>query len=379
MTPQPFTVAVPQAVLDDLGDRLARTRWTDEPAGAGWDYGASVAYLRELVGYWATDFDWRAQEAALNRLAHFRAEVDGVGIHFVHERGQGPDPLPLVLLHGWPSTFQQMLKILPLLTDPAAHGGDPADAFDVVVPSLPGYGFSDRPDTTGVGVAQIGELFAKLLTDGLGYGRFAIRASDLGAGVSKELALAHPDLLVGLHHSGTSPFVFGVPGDLSEAEQAFLAEAQQFAMLEGAYAMLQSSKPQTPAVGLNDSPAGLAAWLVEKFRAWSDCGGDVERRYTKDELLAYLTVYWVTETIGSSMRLYAETARVPSPNAGKKVETPTAMAMLPKDLVHGPREWHEREYNVQRWTELPRGGHFGEWEEPQLLAEDIRAFFRPLR
>lgn len=170
-----------------------------------------------------------------------------------------------------------------------------------------------------------------------------------------------------------------MPQDLSEAERAFLAEAQRFAMREGAYAMLQSSKPQTPAVGLNDSPAGLAAWLVEKYRAWSDCGGDVETRFTKDELLTNLTVYWATETIGSSMRLYAETARVPSPNAGKRVETPTAMAMLPKDLVHGPREWHEREYNVQRWTELPRGGHFGEWEEPELIAEDIRAFFRPLR
>lgn len=170
-----------------------------------------------------------------------------------------------------------------------------------------------------------------------------------------------------------------MPQDLSEAERAFLAEAQRFAMREGAYAMLQSSKPQTPAVGLNDSPAGLAAWLVEKYRAWSDCGGDVETRFTKDELLTNLTVYWATETIGSSMRLYAETARVPSPNVGKRVETPTAMAMLPKDLVHGPREWHEREYNVQRWTELPRGGHFGEWEEPELIAEDIRAFFRPLR
>ena len=210
-------------------------------------------------------------------------------------------------------------------------------------------------------------------------GRSGARASDLGAGVSRELALARPDLVIGLHRSGTSPFVFGVPQDPSEAEQRFFGEAQAFMQQEGAYAMLQSSKPQTLAVGLNDSPAGLASWLVEKFRAWSDCDGDVERRFSKDELLTNLMIYWTTETIGSSMRLYYETAHVPSPNAGQRVETPTAMAMLPKDLVRGPREWHAREYNVQRWTELPRGGHFGEWEEPELIAQDIREFFRPLR
>ncbi len=272
-----------------------------------------------------------------------------------------------------------MIKIIPLLTDPASHGGDAADSFDVVVPSLPGYGFSDRPTKKGMGITAIAALFAKLMTDGLGYDRFAIRASDLGAGVSKELALAQPEMLVGLPHSGTSPYIFQPPDNPSAAEQAFLAEAQAFQMQEGAYASLQSTKPQSLAFGLNDSPTALAAWLVEKFRTWSDCAGDVEKRFTKDELLTNLTIYWATETIGSSMRLYYESAHTPSPNAGKRVEVPTAMAMLPKDLVHGPREWHEREYNVQRWTELPRGGHFGEWEEPELIADDLRAFFRPLR
>ena len=376
---QPFTIAIPQSTLDDLRDRLARTRWPDAPAGAGWDYGADVASIKALAEYWQTGFDWRTQEAALNGLSHFKATVNGTGIHFVHERGKGPNPLPLLLLHGWPSSFLQMVKILPLLTDPAPHGGDAADSFDVVVPSLPGYGFSDRPTAPGMGVAQIGNLFATLMTDVLGYGRFGARASDLGAGVSKEMALARPELFAGLHHSCTSPFVFFVPEDLSAAEQKFLQEAQAFAQAEGAYAMLQSTKPQTAAFGLNDSPAGLAAWVVEKFRNWSDCEGNVERRFTKGELLTNLTLYWATETIGSSMRLYAESARIPSPNAGKRVEVPTAMAMLPKDLVSGPREWHEREYTVVRWTDLPRGGHFGEWEEPELLAEDIRAFFREVR
>lgn len=379
MTATPFEINVPQATLDDLRDRLARTRWTDEVAGAGWDYGANLAYTKDLADYWRNAFDWRAQEQSLNALAHFRTTIDGSGIHFIHERGQGDRPLPILLLHGWPSSFWQMLKIIPLLTDPAGHGGDAADAFDIVVPSLPGYGFSDRPTAPGMGVTAIADRFAKLMTDELGYGRFAIRASDLGAGVSKELALAHPELLVGLHHSGTSPYVFQPPADPSAAEQAFLAEAQAFQLQEGAYASLQSTKPQSIAIGFNDSPAGLAAWLVEKFRRWSDCDGNVEQRFTKDELLTNLTIYWATETIGSSMRLYYEAAHTPSPNAGQRVEVPTAMAMLPKDLVHGPREWHEREYNVQRWTDLPRGGHFGEWEEPALIADDLRAFFRPLR
>ena len=377
--PQPFTVHIPQMTLDDLRDRLARTRWPDEPAGAGWDYGTDLAYLRELVDYWRDGFDWRAQEVAINRFAHFRAELDGIGIHFIHERGKGKNPLPIMLLHGWPSSFLQMLDIIPLLTDPAAHGGDPGDAFDVIVPSLPGYGFSDRPAAKGMEPVRIADLFAPLMTDALGYNRFAIRASDLGLGVSRELALARPELLVGLHHSGTSYIIRSVPDDISPAERAFLAEAQAFRQAEGAYAMLHSTKPQSLAAGLNDSPAGLAAWFVEKFRTWSDNDGDVESAFTKDELLTNLTIYWATETIGSSIRLYAERARFPSPNADKRVTVPTAVAVLPSDLVRQPREWDERQYDVQRWTVLPRGGHFGEWEVPDLLAEDIRAFFRPFR
>lgn len=375
-----YEVKIAQETLDDLRRRLAAARWTDEVSGADWGYGTNLSYLKKLVKYWRDEFDWRAQEKSINDFAHFRAEVDGLGLHFIHERGKGANPLPLVLLHGFPSSFLQMLKIIPLLTDPAGRGADAEDSFDVIVPSLPGYGFSDRPRERGMSVARMGELFAKLMTEELGYERFGVRASDLGAGVSRQLALAHPDLLIGLHHSGTSPYVMQMPQDLSKAEQKFVEEARQFQMSEGAYAMQQSSKPQTLAYGLNDSPAGLAAWVVEKFRAWSDCDGDVEKRFTKDELLTNLTTYWATETINSATRLYYETAHDQSAaGAGARVEVPTAMAMLPKDLVRAPREWHEREYNVARWTELPRGGHFAEWEEPELLAADIRAFFRALR
>ena len=377
MSTESFAVTIAQATLDDLRDRLARTRWPDEVAGAGWDYGANRAYLQELTAYWRDRFDWRAHEQALNAFPHFRATVDGVGIHVIHQRGTGDSPLPLMLLHGWPSSFWQMLKVIPLLTDPARHGGNPADAFDVVVPSLPGYGFSDRPAASGMGVGRIADLFARLMADELGYPRFATRASDLGAGVSQQLALTHADALIGVHHSGTNPYVGQAPDDLTEEETEFVANAQQWTMQEMAYAMEHSSKPQTLATGLNDSPAGLAAWLVEKFRRWSDCDGDVETRFSKDALLTNLTIYWATQTINSSIRLYYETAR--NPGSWGRVEVPTGMLMSPKDMFPTPRAWVERSYNVTRWTEIPRGGHFLEWEEPELVVEDIRAFFRPLR
>jgi len=377
MSVEPFEVKVPQATLDDLRERLAATRWPDAVEGAGWDYCASPDYMRELCGYWLEDFDWRAQEGRINSFANYRAEVDGFGIHFIHERGRGENPVPLLALHGWPSSPYQMLEVLPLLTDPASHRGDPADSFDVVVPSLPGYGFSDRPREKGMSVARVAELLHKLMTEELGYERYATRASDLGAGVSQQLALSHPEALLGLHHNGTNPYVGQVPDDLTEAEREFVQNAQAWSFAEMAYAMEHSSKPQTLAFGLNDSPAGLAAWIVEKFWRWSDNDGDLESRFGKDEILANLTIYWATETIGSSMRLYYETAR--DPGSWGRVEVPTAMLMSPKDMFPTPREWVERSYNVERWTETDRGGHFLEWEEPELVAEDARAFFRPLR
>jgi pimeloyl-ACP methyl ester carboxylesterase len=377
MGAQPFTVQIAQETLDDLRERLARTRWPDEVAGAGWDYGANLAYMKELVAYWRNRFDWRAQEEALNRFAHFRADVDGCGIHFIHERGKGPNPLPLLLLHGWPSSFVQMLKIIPLLTDPASHGGDPADSFDVIAPSLPGYGFSDRPSERGMSVGRIAGLFATLMTDALGYRRYAARGTDLGAGVLAQLAVTQPDALVGLHLSGTNPYLGEVPEDLTDEEKEFVANAQRWMQTEMAYALEHSSKPQTLAYGLNDSPVGLAAWIIEKFRAWSDCDGDLETVFTKDELLTNLTIYWATETIHSSIRLYYETAR----DAGRwgRAEVPTATLAFPRDMFPTPRSWVERSGRVDRWTEASSGGHFPEWEVPESVAEDMRAFFRPLR
>lgn len=380
MTVEAFTINVPQDTLDDLHNRLAHTRWPDEVEGAGWDYGTNLDYLKSLVSYWQNQFDWRAQEARLNQFAQFRAEIDGFGIHFIHERGKGPRPLPLILTHGWPDSFFRMYKIIPMLTDPASYGGDPADSFDVIVPSLPGYGFSDRPNERGMNSVRTAELWARLMTEVLGYRRFAAAGGDIGSGVSQYLALAHPDLLVGIHLTGVGlPLTTELP-DLSEAEKQYLSAVQQWRMQEGAYAMMHSTKPQTLAYGLNDSPVGLAGWILEKFRAWSDCDGDVERRFSKDELLTNIMIYWVTETINSSVRMYYENAHMSPPlKPGQHIEVPAGVALFAKDILLAPREWAERSLRVQRWTQMPRGGHFAALEEPELLAEDIRAFFRPLR
>jgi pimeloyl-ACP methyl ester carboxylesterase len=376
---RPFEIEVPQDTLDDLRDRLDRTRWTDEVDGAGWDYGTDLGYLRELCRYWREDFDWREQERKLNELSHFKADVDGLGLHFVHERGKGPDPTPLLLTHGWPDSFYRFHKLIPMLADPERFGGDPADSFDVIVPSVPGYGFSDRPRERGVGGAQTANLFAKLMKDVLGYRRFAAHGGDIGSGVTEAMAGISPGSLVGIHLTDVPYWhiMFGVsPEELSEVERGYLQRGQEWGMREGAYAYLQSTKPQTPAHALNDSPAGLAAWIVEKFRSWSDCGGDVERRFTKDELLTNITIYWVTETIGSSFRMYYESQTRP---IAASRDVPAGVAIFPKDIVPAPREFGERAFNIERWTEMPRGGHFAAMEEPELLVEDLRGFFRPLR
>lgn len=381
MAVEPFRVQVSQAVLDDLQTRLAHTRLPDEVEGAGWDYGVPRAYMQELVDYWRTRFDWRAQERAINTFAHFRATIDGRSIHFIHERGKGPRPLPLIITHGWPGSFYEMHKIIPLLTDPARFGGDPADAFDVIVPSLPGYGFSDRPTQPGETNVQIADLWVRLMTDCLGYQRFVAHGGDIGAGVTTRLGLRHPDQVMGIHVTSVAqPYLGAGAPELSAAEKAYLALGEQWDDEEGAYSHIQATRPQTLAYGLNDSPAGLAAWIVEKFRAWSDCDGEVERRFSKDELLTNIMIYWVTETIDSSIRLYYEHRHHRKPLApGERINVPSGFALTREAVDHPPREWAERTYNVQHWTELPSGGHFAALEEPHRLAEDIRAFFRTLR
>jgi pimeloyl-ACP methyl ester carboxylesterase len=380
-TAQSFKIQIPQAVLDDLSERLARTRWTDEVNGADWDYGSNLTYMTALINYWQSEFDWRKQEEALNKFAHFRAQVDDFGLHFIHARGKGENPLPLLLTHGFPDSFLRFLKIIPMLIDPESYGGKREDAFDVVVPSLPGYGFSDRPAERGFSGNHVATLFAKLMTDELGYNRFGAHGGDWGSSITEQLAFKYPDSLIGIHLTEIPYWhLFAQPSaDLSETEQKYLEAGQAWAMAEGGYASIQSTKPQTLAYGLNDSPAGLAAWIVEKFHSWSDDAGDVERRFTKDELLTNITIYWATETINSAARYYYEAQHMPREDAGTYIEVPTGVAIFPKDLVPAPREYAARFFNVQRWTEMPRGGHFTAMEEPELLAEDIRAFFRPLR
>ena len=383
MDVQPFTINVPDAILTDLRERLARTRWPDELPHAGWDYGSNLAFVNELVEYWRTEYDWRAQEAALNRFAHFRTTIDGMGIHFIHERGQGPNPMPLVITHGWPSTIFEMSKIIPLLSDPASHGGDAADAFDVIAPSMPGYGFSDRTTTRGINIARIADMWSQLMTQGLGYQRYGAQGGDWGAGVTARLGFSYPSQLIGIHTTSVS----GAPttwlpwmGELSAAERKLLEARAHWTQEEGGYGHIQGTKPQTLSYGLNDSPTGLAAWIVEKWRSWSDCNGDVGRYYTKDELLTTITIYWVTQTINSSTRLYYENQHNTwAIGPGQRIDVPCAVARFPKEISQPPREWAERFYNLQQWTEMPRGGHFAAFEEPELLAQDIRNFFRPLR
>lgn len=382
MNIKPFKIQISSDTLDDLRQRLQRTRWPDAIPGSGWEYGADLDYMKELVDYWLTEFDWRKQEAALNQFHHFRADVDGLGIHFIHEKGKGPKPLPIIITHGWPGSFAEMLKIIPLLTDPAAYGGDSADAFDVIVPSMPGYGFSDRPAQRGMNVFRFAELWVKLMA-GLGYQRFAAQGGDFGAGVSTALGLYHADHVIGLHLNyipgSYRPFL--EKGDeLSEVEKQFLKDDEKWWDEEGGYCHVQLTHPQSISYGLNDSPAGLAAWLVEKFRAWGDCDGDVERRFSKDELLTNVMIYWATETISSANRLYFEAKQRPMHfQKGQRVTVPCGIAHFPKEAPFPPRQWIERGYNIQHWSDLPSGGHFAALEEPTLLADDIRTFFRALR
>ena len=383
MAVESFRIAVPDEALQDLKERLQRTRFSGEIPGSDWDYGTNLAYLKELVDYWINHFDWRAQERLINGFSHFKAPVDGQGVHFIHEKGQGPNPLPLIITHGWPGSFFEMYKVIPRLSNPAAHGGDPADAFDVVAPSMPGYGFSDHTTQRGMDVLSVGDVMAKLMTDVLGYPRFGAQGGDWGASVTAKLGYSYPDNVVGIHSTSVTrptPYLGAGARPLTEAEQGLLQQREDWLAAEGGYSHIQGTKPQTLSYGLNDSPAGLAAWIVEKYRTWSDCGGDVERKFTKDELLTTITIYWVTETINSSTRLYYETLRKPWNLAeGDRIEVPCGIAVFPAEISRPPREWAERSYNVQQWTVMPSGGHFAALEEPELLVEDIRSFFRPLR
>ncbi len=378
---QPFTLRVSDDVLVDLRARLGRVRWPDEAPGGGWRYGTDLSYLKDLVAYWRDVYDWRQHEAELNRVRQFTVPLAGIDVHFIHEPGVGPAPLPLLLSHGWPGSIVEFQRLIPMLTDPARFGADPADAFTVVAPSLPGYTFSFRPNQPRFGVVEIAEAFAALMTDVLGYGRFAAQGGDWGAFVTSYLGAAHADRLVGIHVN-----LLGIQRNVQPAanatpeEKTYFAELEQWLREETGYGWIQGTKPQTLAYGLTDSPVGLAAWIVEKFRTWSDCGGDVERRFTKDVLLTNIMLYWVTGAIGSSFWPYYARQHSPWPISERRpVTAPTAYAAFPCELIRPPRSLAERVYNIRRWTVMPAGGHFAALEEPELLAADIRAFFRELR
>jgi epoxide hydrolase len=378
MSVDPFTIAVPQATLDDLRERLARTRWLDEADRSSWTYGIAQDYVKELAEYWQTTYDWRKHEAALNTFAHFKADVDGVGIHFIHEHGKGPNPTPLLLIHGFPDSFYRYHKVIPLLTDPAKYGGDPSNSFDVIVPSIPGTGFSDRVTMDDDVNA---DLFAKLMTQVLGYPTFVSAGGDHGAIITQALARRHPESLIGIHLTDV-----GYPDQntdfstLSPAEMEMAQWVQKWFMEEGiGVNMVMATKPQTLAYGLNDSPVGLASWLISYGSSGQKGKEEFKTRFSADELLTNVTIYWVTETINSAVRGYYTNAHVAGGGSvGKSTSVPAAVAHCPYDPPL-PREWAARHVNLVHFTDFPRGGHFMAWEEPELYAKDLRDFSSKLR
>lgn len=383
-----FEINIDQSIIDDLKKRIANTRWTDEFEDTGWGIGTDLGYMEELAKYWQHNFDWKKQEEYLNSFQHFKTTVDGVALHYIHQKGEGENSIPLLLTHGWPDSFVRFLKIIPLLTKADKNGL----SFDVIVPSIPGHGFSDIPTEKGMNTKQIAKLFAKLMTEELGYEKFLAHGGDTGSVVTEQLALYHAQSLLGIHITDI-PYhhIIAMPPDkLNKAEKKYLASITKWQMTEGAFNMIQSTKPQTLAYGLNDSPVGLAAWIVEKFHNWSDSDGDIESSFTKDELLTNVTIYWVTQTINSSFRLYHEAMNDmlqamynplnkinPLDKTGNKTEVPTAIAKFKIDLLP-PKDFAKKFFNVKQWTEMPKGGHFAAMEQPELLAKDIRKFVMKL-
>jgi pimeloyl-ACP methyl ester carboxylesterase len=374
-----FEIRVDDSVLEDLRSRLARTRFPDQIDGTGWEYGIPLGYLRELVEYWRDEYDWRAQEARLNQFAHFRTRIDGQSIHFIHVRSAHADAFPLLITHGWPGSVVEFLDVIPRLTEPQAHDGRAADAFHVIAPSLPGYGFSEPTRTRGWDTRRIARTFIELVRR-LGYTRYGAQGGDWGAQVATRIGALDREHCAAIHLNMP---IAARPEDavpLTDADKADLAAMQQFQREEAGYALEQGTKPQTLGVALNDSPAGLLAWIVEKFRSWSDCGGDPEHRFTRDQLITNVMLYWVTQTITSSARLYWEHQRGGlEEGAPKFVGAPTGVARYPKEVVRFPRAWVERRYNVTHWAVMPHGGHFAAMEQPALFVEDLRNFFRTVR
>ena len=382
MTPRPFELHVPDADLADLRARLALTRYAERPPGEPWALGTDPGWLRDLVEHWQHRFDWRAQEARLNAWPQFKVRLAGIEVHFLQVPGRGPKPMPLLLSHGWPGSVFEFLEIVPLLTDPVRFGGDPADAFTVIVPSLPGYGLSFEPGQKRFAVQEIADVFAELMHGVLGYRRYGAQGGDWGSFVTSCLGYAHAESLIGIHLN-----MMPLRRDMKRTAEATPAEAKYLDELglwlkeETGYQAIQGTRPQTLAAALVDSPAGLAAWIGEKFRAWSDCGGDVESVFSKDALLANISLYWFTGAIGASFWPYYARLHGPWPvPEGATIAVPSAYCEFPREILRPPRSLAERVYtDIRRWSVMPRGGHFAAMEQPHALADELRQFFAPLR
>ncbi len=378
---QPFTINIPQADLDDLHDRLARTRWPDELPGVGWDYGIPLTYVKELAEYWRIGYDWRAHEAWLNKIPQFTTTIDGANVHFMHVRSPRPDALPLILTHGWPGSIVEFMNMIGPLTDPAGHGGDPADAFHVVIPSIPGYGFSGPTHETGWSSRRVAAAWAELMSR-LGYERYGAQGGDWGAGISRELGRLAQGRVVGVHVNMLPSAPPEDPADLAGLTETEQARVQMFARFrtEGVgYGMIQSTRPQTLAYALADSPSGQLAWIVEKFKEWTDSTQWPEDAVDRDLMLTNVTIYWLTGTAGSSARLYYESAK-PGGRAGSQPSpVPTGVAVFPREIAPAVRRFAERTNNIVHWSEFDRGGHFAALEVPDLLLGDVREFFRGYR
>lgn len=378
--PTSFTLKVPDNALRDLKERIARARLPDEAPAPPWTYGTSVGYLRALLEHWQSGFDWRAQEAALNAFAQFRVPLHGIDLHFLHVPGEGPAPMPLLLAHGWPGSVFEFLDIVPRLTQPTRFGGDPADAFTVVAPSLPGYGLSFRPGQPRFGVEAIADCLAELMTDVLGYERFGAQGGDWGAFVTSRLGAVRPEILTGIHLNFLA--LRRDPALLTpttEDERRYLDELAEFLKEETGYQWIQGTRPQTLAFGLCDSPAGLAAWIVEKFRAWTDNDGTPDSAVKRERMLANIALYWFSGCIGASFHPYHARMHGPWP-IPDTVGVPVGYCQFPREILRPPRSLAARVYtDIRRWTVMPRGGHFAAMEQPEALVREIRAFFRPLR
>jgi pimeloyl-ACP methyl ester carboxylesterase len=377
-----FEINIPEKVIVDLKARLANTRWPDHIPGTGWTYGADIEYIKQLCDYWQTRYDWRIHEKTLNRFPQFKTVIDDHAIHFIHARSQHENATPLLISHGWPGSVVEFMKIIDPLTDPESHGGDADDAFHVICPSLPGYGFSEPTKCTGMDTHAMASIFARLMAR-LGYDNYIAQGGDWGALITSNLGVLDAGHVMGIHLN----MPLGLPGkeepneELSDQEKADLADLAYFNNEETGYQKIQGTKPQSLGVGLNDSPAGLAAWITEKFYTWTDCNGDIESVITKDELLTNIMVYWVTQTITASTRLYYETTKNPELKfMAQKVAVPTGIARFPKEIMRFPRKWVERVYTrIVHWTDFDKGGHFAAMEQPQKLVIEIRSFAKKIR